>query len=554
MGRGTWDVGRVPWDAVILSCLRTPRPFGIGLAALLLAAGCAKVPLPGPPPLPPPEPDPSDLFFADDTIREIALDFAPPEMQRLRVQPRAYASGTMSEVGVDDYVEVAIKLKGAAGSFRGIDDRPAFTLNVGKFADGRTWRGLKKFHFNNSVQDETLACELVASRTFAAAGIATPRASHARVRLNGRDLGFYVVKEGFDNRFLKRHFPRADGNLYDGGFCQDLDARLERDEGRGDDTKADLRAVVAACREQDPSKRYPRLAELVDIEQFLKLMAVELMLCHWDGYTINRNNYRVYFNPVDGRLQILPHGLDQLFQDPGFGILGFPGTLLSAAVMGNGEWRRRYRALIGELLPLFEPARLHAIVDEVARRLQPALAAVNPGRARVHAQRIRELKERMKSRYASLKEQHVRPDPVPLAFDGDGVARLDAWWPAGGEESELLETEADRRPALSIRGATEAPFGAAWRRRVLLRRGIYLLEAVVRTEDIVAPRGGGAAVRASGAARSNRLVGTQDWTLVQHRFAVTDDSREFELVLDLRANSGQVWFDRRSLLLRKVEK
>ncbi len=525
------------------------------IALLLLVAGCTSLPVPGPPPLPPPEPDPTDRFFAHDKVREIDLEFAPAELEKLRTQPRAYATGTMREVGVDEYVDVAIKIKGAAGSFRNVDDRPALTLNVGKFADGRTWHGLKKFHLNNSVQDATLACEHVASTLFAAAGIPTPRAAAARVRINGRDLGLYVLKEGFDTRFLRRHFARADGNLYDGGFCLDLDARLERDEGKGVDDQLDLRALTAACREPDPAKRYAGLAEVVDIEAFITLMAMELMMCHWDGYTINRNNYRVYFEPIDRRAHILPHGLDQIFQDPGFSVLGFPGPLLASAVMANPEWRRRYRQRIGELLPLFDPARLHPRVDEMARRIQAALLATNERRARAHAERISELKNRITARYANLKAQNERPEPVPLVFDSEGVATLDGWSPAAGADAAAEEVDVDGRRALSIRGTKEKPFAASWRRRVLLRRGVYLIEAAARTADVVAPKEAhGAGLRVTGSSRRNRLVGTQDWTPLQHNFIVTDEWREIEIILELRADSGQAWFDRASLVIRKVER
>ena len=54
-----------------------------------------------------------------------------------------------------------------------------------------------------------------------------PRADHAFVTLNGRELGLYVLVEGFDKEFLKRHFKRADGAFYEGGVLQDIDRPLQ---------------------------------------------------------------------------------------------------------------------------------------------------------------------------------------------------------------------------------------------------------------------------------------------------------------------------------------
>lgn len=452
---------------------------------------------------------------------------------------------------------VAIKLKGAAGSFRSIDDRPSFTIHASKYERGGRWRGLAKFHLNNSVQDDTLACEAIGARLFAAAGIPTPRAGHARVRLNGRDLGLYVVKEGFDVLFLRRHFADATGNLYDGGFVRDLDAPLERDEGKGPDDKGDLRALVAACREPDPGRRTELLERLVDIERFITLMAMELMMGHWDGYTQNRNNYRIYFDPSTGKAHILPHGLDQIFQNPGFGILQRPGTILAAAVMGHPAWRRRYRERIGELLPLFEPGPLHAVVDEIERKLAPAQKAIGERAASRHANRIRNLKSRISARYESLVRQNGEPEPFPIAFDGQGIARLSEWRavPAANAELRRVETD-DLRKALWIRGAGGGPPAGSWRRRVLLAKGAYWFEASVRTEEVVPvpdPRGSGAGLRISGEPLANPVSGSSDWTVLRHRIEIREQMREVELVLELRASSGAVWFDEASLLLRQAE-
>src|SRR6185436_20169429 len=106
---------------------------------------------------------------------------------------------------------------------------------------------------------ESYLCEWICADLCRDAGVPAPRVTHARVWLNGRDLGLYVLKEGFDKPFLVRHFGSAAGNLYDGGFCADLDSNLEKDSGNGPDDHSDLRALVAACREADPAARWPAI-------------------------------------------------------------------------------------------------------------------------------------------------------------------------------------------------------------------------------------------------------------------------------------------------------
>ena len=93
--------------------------------------------------------------------------------------------------------------------------------------------------------------------------------------LNGRDVGLYVLKEGFDARFLGRHFPRSEGNLYDGGFAQDIDANLTKETGKGPDDRGDLYALALAAREPNAAKRWTEVGERLDIDSFVTFMALE---------------------------------------------------------------------------------------------------------------------------------------------------------------------------------------------------------------------------------------------------------------------------------------
>jgi hypothetical protein len=69
------------------------------------------------------------------------------------------ASATV-RAGGQVWTNVAIHLKGAAGSFRPVDDLPALTLNFGKLQDGQTCEGHRKLHLNNSLQDASRLDEI----------------------------------------------------------------------------------------------------------------------------------------------------------------------------------------------------------------------------------------------------------------------------------------------------------------------------------------------------------------------------------------------------------
>src|SRR5687767_121349 len=98
-----------------------------------------------------PRPDESDAFFTNGIIPHIKIEIARTNLDSLRQDPRRNVRAKVTE-GATVYHDVAIHLKGAAGSFRPIDDpKPAFTLNFDKFRDGQDFHGLDKLHLNNSV-------------------------------------------------------------------------------------------------------------------------------------------------------------------------------------------------------------------------------------------------------------------------------------------------------------------------------------------------------------------------------------------------------------------
>jgi spore coat protein H len=256
-------------------------------------------------------------------------------------------------------------------------------------------------------------------------------AGRPRVELNGRKVGFYVLKEGFDKTFLKRHFKDDNGNLYDGGFLQDVDAPLQLDSGTANGHK-DLRAVLEACQglspgklgrfslvaggaaftevRRDPNgdKRFAGLNKLVDVDKLITMAALQVIATDWDGYCRNRNNYRIYFVP-NGRAVFMPHGMDQMFQNPGEGLWPGWGGLVARTVLETPEGRKRYIARLREMTDkVFVLDKLYKRIDEFVPRGKAALTTVDKGWANNWENEIRNYKQRLKERNDVLKRELAR--------------------------------------------------------------------------------------------------------------------------------------------------
>jgi len=93
---------------------------------------------------------------------------------------------------------------------------------------------------------------------------------------------------------------------------------------------------------------------------------------------------------------------------------------------------------------------------------------------------------------------------------------------------------------------------------VALDEGRYRLQALARTAQVVAltnevKLGNGAGIRVSGDKRTHELLGDTNWTHLEHEFEVMPGGDEKTFVCELRARSGEVWFDAASLRLVRVK-
>ncbi|MBM3835101.1 MAG: hypothetical protein FJ403_17870 [Verrucomicrobia bacterium] len=523
----------------------------------------------------------SDLFERTNLLR-IAIEVPEEGMQILRrsqpsrnLQVKPQAKAAVKEGG-RVYENVAVQLKGFS-SFNPIDGLPGLTLNFAKFATNQQFHGLSKISLNNSVQDRTLLHEKLSREMFAAAGVPVPRSDYAVVTLNGRELGLYVMVEGYDTDFLKRHFKRSDGNLYDGGVLQDIDRPLEFSSGKNPTNHSALEKLVAATREQDPTKRFQLLEAALEMDRFLSMVAMETILCHSDSYSMNRNNYRVYHDPSSDKIVFMPHGMDRVLGEhrsgPDLSIVPPMLGMAARAALHTPEGRRRYMERAGFLFTnLFHAgklcARLHEVQARVARDLKGSDQPIEHGfdrvRRHISSRAVENLCGRISARAADLKEQMERFSdfatvlPSPL-FNSDGVASLGDWKPrsAAGRAKVLCETKVeDGRQILHLQSPA-GPLITSLRNQVMLPVGRYALVGLIR---VASSSGVRPVVSASVLRYSAGRFGAEPRDLnpnqIQYEFQVPGvrAPEEIEFICDIRDSSGEVRFDASSLRLIRLSR
>ncbi len=341
----------------------------------------------------------ADALFTNGVLHVLRLEIAPRGLRSLRTNPREYVPAVLRE-GALAWTNVMIRLKGGAGSFRSLDDKPGLTLNL-REASGR-FHGLRKFHLNNSVQDDTFLSEWFSSELFRQAGVPAARVAHAVVELNGQRLGLYALVESINSDFLASSFKNPHGNVYSRSANADIQ-RLEKNGGKEDTQGAELRALAAVARDTDPERLRTELPKLLDVPRFVSFMALEVMLDHWDGYTLNVKNYSVYHDLDSEKIVFIPHDLDQLLRDSGRPVLPPASGLVARAVLRLPETRVLYRQRFEQIFTeQFVPSVLMRRIDQRVAQLTPQLMRYDPRLAAALRGNAPDLKNRIAARYRIL--------------------------------------------------------------------------------------------------------------------------------------------------------
>lgn len=490
-------------------------------------------------------------LFTNGAPQKLELDIAAPEMASLTNEPRTFVRATFKEGSVV-YTNVAVHLKGSVGSFRSLDDKPGFTLDFSHFNAGQKFHGLRRIHLNNSVEDPSYANELIGGELFRTSGVPAPRVGHAIVVLNGRRLGLYVLLEGFTEDFLGCYYKQVGGNLYEPGEGHDVNQSLKRNSVHAPIAQSRLQLLAEAALEGDRGLRWHKLQRVLDTDEFLRFMALEVLLCHRDGYSLARNNYRVYENPETGKIEFFPHGMDQLFGRPDLPCQPHMAGVVAKAVMDTPEGLQRYREVFATLFTnVFDPVKISRTCVKVSDALRPS---ITPAEAAALEQAGAQLKERLLERHRFVASQVSQPPLALLPFTNN-VGNVTRWEKA--EEPADGEMAVERTPSgENLHIVARSDTAASWRAQTLLESGHYRFEGRARVSGVKPlpfGRRQGASLRlASIGKASPGLSGDCAWQPLSTEFTVTNGPTLVECICELRAHSGEAWFEVPSLKLIRM--
>jgi spore coat protein CotH len=238
-----------------------------------------------------------------------------------------WARGELTALG-KTCKDVGLRYKGNftyMASSRGLK-RP-WKIELGRHVEGQRFLGLKKLNLNNGHTDPTKAREALSYAVFRAAGVPASRTAFAELTLtvpgkyDKEYVGLYTLVEQVDRIFLQDRFKSRKGMLLKpeglpGGlphFGEDWKQYAPRYRPRGEPDKKQQKRLIDFTRlinKADDARFRKEIGSYLDIDPFLRFLAVNALLANLDSFLGFGHNFYLYLRPDTDRFVFIPWDLD----------------------------------------------------------------------------------------------------------------------------------------------------------------------------------------------------------------------------------------------------
>ncbi len=272
---------------------------------------------------------PAGGFLYDDSdVPRIDITISPSDLENLYADPgsneeyKVHFRFTRGET-VEALDDVGIRFRGNTSRDK---QKKAFKLSFNTFDRGREFHGIEEMNLNAETNDPSMVRSKLSWHLFRYLGVPGLRVNHVLFYINNDFYGVYINTEHIDEEFVKSRFNTNDGNLYKCLWPADLeyrgsgqdDYKFEIDGRRAYDLRIngewddyqDLADLINVLHHYSGARFMEEAEKVMNVQQYLKIMAVDVMTGNWDGYIPNKNNYYLYRDPVTGRFEYIAYDLD----------------------------------------------------------------------------------------------------------------------------------------------------------------------------------------------------------------------------------------------------
>lgn len=205
--------------------------------------------------------------------------------------------------------------------------KKSFKIEFDAFDGNADWFGLEKLNLVPQNNDPSMMRAKICHDAYRQFGIANARTSYTKLYINEAYMGLYLNIEQIDEEMAELYFDQqGDGNLYKCTYPASF-------EFLGNNPGA-YQTGASGERTYDLSNNlwmddYTKLANLIDIlnnlsedeipctlpkyfniEDYIKIAAMDILLGHWDNHIFLKNNFFLYEDEYTNQIRFIPYDLD----------------------------------------------------------------------------------------------------------------------------------------------------------------------------------------------------------------------------------------------------
>ncbi|TSA41168.1 MAG: hypothetical protein D4R57_00925, partial [Verrucomicrobiales bacterium] len=290
----------------------------------------------------------------------------------------------------------------------------SFNVSFNSFVPGQNLFGIEKLNLNSEVNDPATARSKLSFDLHQAAGLPTPYANHVATVIIGPNNhrsgpnGYFFDAvlnntQPVDDVFIKQRFADTRGNLYkctyaDGpanltylgatGSSYSSHTRYElKYLGNNDASYNDFASFINILNNTPSTNFASVIRRNFEVDDFLKRLALDVLMSDWDGYWGNYNNFHLYRDPGSGHWHYIPYDQDNTFSirwiSPSSGnwatqnIYTWGQTAnvpLVTRILGVAEFKNRYTYYMNQLLQgNYQNSKLNQLVYRIRQNQIAAL-------------------------------------------------------------------------------------------------------------------------------------------------------------------------------------
>jgi hypothetical protein len=267
----------------------------------------------------------------------------------------------------------------------------------------RTFFSMTKLNLNNNALDPTQMREALAYDVFRRAGVTASRTAYAKLfitvpgKYKEEYAGLFTVVEQVDQSFFKDRWgkkvgallkpERLNGTPYLGDDWKNYEKSYVSKVTAKTEDAAHLVAFTKFINQASDDDFSRRIGEYIDVDQFLKFLAAEVVIVNTDSPLAMNHNYWLTVHPESKKVVWIPWDMNMAFggfmagdHDLSIHKPSTPGTFpLADRMLANKTFRERYDQIIrGMLATNVTVERIGEQIRTISASTRDAIAVEKP--------------------------------------------------------------------------------------------------------------------------------------------------------------------------------